>query len=400
MPAQSLEQLKQAKALFDLPPSRMGSNSIKWDRTLKDNKNLIPLSIADMDFPAPKAVTDAILKRAEHGIYGYSFRTQSYIESIINWLASVHDWKVSKEQLQFYPSGTVAAINMLVKAFTKESDEIIVQTPNYPRLIDAVVTNGRKLINNKLILKGNNYFIDFDDLRAQITSKTKMLLLCSPHNPSGRVWTIKELTELAQICKQHNILVVSDEVHADLLFNGVTHTHFNALPNEVKPKSVTIISSCKSFNLAGFPQSTLISDDKNIQVIIQKNIDDAQINLDGLFSAVATEAAYNNGLQWRNLLMEYVLDNRNFLANFLKKEIPQIKLVSAHATYLAWLDFSGLNLSHQAINKILIEKAQVVLYDGKNFGSQCDGFFRLNLACSQKLIKQALLQIKKAFGDI
>jgi len=387
---------------FDNPPKRDDFNTIKWDKNLQKfgRTDLIPLWIADMDFSIPPEVQSAIEKRAKHGTYGYTYRTEGYVEAIQNWLSKRFNFEVSRKELLFYPSGTVSALNMLVNLLTEEGDEVLVQTPSYPPLMNVVKNNGRKLLLSPLKLTESGYQIDLKDLESQITEKTKLLLLCSPHNPSGRVWTESELLSLADICQKNNITVVSDEVHSDIVYSNAKHTHFNHLPNEFRPKSVTIISSCKTFNLAGLPQSTLICDSASLRIAIQKQINNAQINLDGIYSAVATEAAYEKGEAWLEALLKYVQANRKYMIEYIAEHLPKVKVIPAQGTYLAWLDFRDYcedkELDNKGLEKILVHEAGVGLYNGCDFGEDGEGFFRVNLACPRSILEQALDSIAGA----
>ncbi|WP_196138769.1 MalY/PatB family protein [Aliikangiella sp. G2MR2-5] len=387
---------------FDEPPSRIKTDCVKWDKRLHKfgREDIIPLWVADMDFAAPAAVREALQHRLSHGIYGYTFRTRGYIESVVNWLSRRYQWKVSVRDLIFYPPGTVAAVNMLVNLLTQPEDEVIVQVPSYPPLMNIVRNNNRRLIENPLVLTDNGYKMDLELLESQVSDKTKLLILCSPHNPTGRVWSKETLAELARICLRHNIKVVSDEIHADLTRPGIKHCHFNALPQSERPSSVTIISTCKSFNLAGLPQSTLICDDQNLRKKIQQQVDNSQVNLDSLFVAIATEAAYSQGEEWLDCLREYLYENRTYLESFLKDNIPKIRLLPAQGTYLAWLDCRALGLPNAQLQDIFIHQAKVGLYDGLDFGRGGEGFFRLNFACSRSLLDKALNQIKTAIDKL
>ncbi len=381
---------------FDNPPERAGSHAIKWDKNFRKfgRADLIPLWIADMDFASPPGVQKALKRRAQHGIYGYTYRSDAYVQSIQNWLIQRYGWKVNKRDLLFFPPGTVAALNTIVKTLTNPGDEIIVQTPSYPPLMNIVAKNNRQLVCNPLKLTKLGYEMDFRHLESVISKKTRLLLLCSPHNPSGRVWTQKELIDLATICQQNDIIVVSDEVHADLIFSEAKHTHFNRLEPTKRPESVTVFSSCKTFNLAGLSQSTIICDSPELKRKIQKQIDNAQINLDNIFSAIATQAAYESGEKWLAELLDYVRENRVWLEGFLSQNLDPIKLVPAQGTYLAWLDFSALKKTNTEIQKLLVHSAGVGLYDGRDFGEEGKGFFRVNLACPRATLEKAFKAIQ------
>ncbi len=383
---------------FDNPPDRKGTHTFKWDYNLAKfgREDVIPLWIADMDFAVAEEITEALKARTEHPVYGYSYRTKSYTEAILGWLDKRHNWQLNASQLLFYPPGTVAAIHTLVNLFSEVTDEIIVQTPSYPPLTNIVRETGRQLIENPLILKDNEYVMDFKHLEGCFTSKTKLLILCSPHNPTGRVWRESELEKLASLCKQHNVMVISDEVHADLLLEDGQHCHFNRINTDKRGAAVTLISACKTFNIAALPQSTLICDDKNIRQIVKHAIDTSHLNLDGVFSATAAQAGYIHGEIWLNHLLFYISRNRDRLKNFIDKFMPQVVLVEAQGTYLAWLDFRQLKLSQVELSNIFVFQAGVGLYDGCLFGEEGNGFFRVNLACSQKLLLEAFHNIHQA----
>ncbi|MGX5172824.1 MalY/PatB family protein [Aliikangiella sp. IMCC44653] len=384
---------------FDNPPDRKNSHCYKWDYNQKKfaDANLIPLWIADMDFAIADPIITAIKARTEHPVFGYSMRTKAYVNAIIDWLQHEYQWRLNESDLLFYPPGTVAAINALVNEFSSPNDEIIVQTPAYPPLLKLVTRNGRQLITNPLVYNSGQYHMDLDHLRSIITPQTKILILCSPHNPTGRVWTEAELNQINQICEAHNILVISDEVHADIRPSNVQHFHFSRLAQS-NTNSITIISSSKSFNLASLPQSTLICLNPQLRRSIKMLIDKSHLSLDNEFSAVATQAAYSQSRAWLQSLNQYIALNRDRVKLKLEQELPQVKLVEAQGTYLAWVDFSGLNLPHETIRKLLVKKARVGLYDGLLFGEEGRGFFRINLACSKKLLEEALHNIIQAFS--
>ena len=385
-------------SVFDSPPDRRNSHSIKWDRNQSKfgRDDIIPLWIADMDFAIAESITRALEQRLAHPVFGYSFRTKEYTDSILNWLSQRYQWDITKRELLFYPPGTVAAINCLVNLFSQEDDEIIVHTPAYPPLTNIVEQNNRRLVRSPLVKVADQFEINWQQFEASFSAKTKILILCSPHNPTGRVWTEEELSRMARICRQHNVMVISDEVHADLTFPQVSHLHFNRLPAAQRPPSVTIISSCKSFNLAGLSQATLICDDKTLRQKIQWAINTAQLNLDNVMSATAMQAGYQYGDTWLDNLRHYIQGNRVFLADFLQKKLNRVSLAKAQGTYLAWLDFSELGIEHERLAKIFVEEAGVGLYDGKLFGEEGTGYFRINLACSRTLLKKALIQLSDA----
>ena len=352
-----------------------------------------------MDFAVPEAISHAIQQRLNHPVFGYSFRTGSYIESIQSWLRTRFDWPIEKNDLLFYPPGTVAAINCLVNLFTKPGDEIIVHTPAYPPLMNIVRQNKRVLVESPLVKIDSEYQLNEEQFNASFNSKTKMLILCSPHNPTGRVWSQQELETIARICQQKNVIVISDEVHADLVFPSVKHCHFNRLEKAIRPKSVTIISSCKTFNVAALSQSTLICDDPELKRKIKWAINTSQLNLDNIFAAVAAEAGYTHSANWVDELMAYIENNKRFIHGFLAKELPKVELTRSQGTYLAWLDFRQLGISHNELARIFVERAGVGLYDGRLFGDCGEGYFRINMACSQAILQLAMEKIAAALNN-
>ncbi|TQV89011.1 MalY/PatB family protein [Aliikangiella coralliicola] len=388
------------KTDFDNSLSRIGTLSIKWEKNLNKfgKKDVIPLWIADMDFATPQVITNALSQRLEHPVFGYSFRASEYVDSIINWLLSRHGWQVKASDLLFYPPGTVPALDMLVRLLTEPGDEVIVQVPSYPPLMKVVAKNNRVLVENPLIAAEEGYQMDFEHLERCFTRKTKLLILCSPHNPTGRVWEKNELLKLAELCKENNVTVISDEVHADLIFSNTKHWHFNRLDRNQRPSSISIISSCKTFNIAGLPQSTLICDDESLKRKIQFIIDTSQLNLDGIFSAVATTAGYQSGGEWLDGLLEYLKANRDYLCHRVSEDFVDVSVVPAQGTYLAWLDFRKLELENKVIEQMLIQKAGVGLYNGLEFGKNGRGFFRLNFACPRSILDEALNKLVSVFG--
>lgn len=349
-----------------------------------------------MDFAIAQEISEALSQRLSHPVLGYSFRTDAYTDSILNWLRNRYDWHITKKDLLFYPPGTVAAINCLVNLFSSPGDEIIVHTPAYPPLMNIVEQNERVLIKNALVKVDNQFEIDWPRFEKCFNDKTKILILCSPHNPTGRTWQEDELLKIAQICKEKNVMVISDEVHADLTLTDETHCHFNRIKKAQRPESVTIISSCKTFNLAGLSQSTLICDHPKLRKKIQWSINTSQLNLDNVLSATAMQAGYEKGGIWLDELRKYLLSNRQWLVDFVDKELPKVSICNAQATYLAWLDFNKLGVGHNDLASIFVDEAGVGLYDGRMFGENGEGFFRINFACSRALLEKALLQIKSA----
>lgn len=383
---------------FDEIVNRENTNCVKYD--MRDpffgNADVIPLWVADMDFKTPDFITKAIQKRAEHEVYGYTFRADSYNQSIVNWLKTRHDWEIQKEWIHFSP-GVVPALTFAVDLFTEKDDSVIVQQPVYFPFFSSIKGVGREMINNPLILKNGRYSFDLEDLKAKIQPNTKMLLLSNPHNPGGMAWTKRELTQLGEICIKNNILVVSDEIHSDLTFCGHKHIPFASISEEFAQNSITCMAPSKTFNVAGLSTSYLIIPNNKLFETYGNFMKATHLYGGNLFGGIALEAAYNNGAQWVNEMLNYVEGNYHFMAEFLDKNIPQIIPIKPEATYLVWLDFSAFKLKDSEINKKLIE-AGVGLNRGVQFGKEGSGFMRINIACPRATLEKALVKMKEAFS--
>ena len=388
---------KTTKYNFDEIINRENTNSVKYDlrEKLFGNADVIPMWVADMDFRTPDFIVDAIRKRAEHEIFGYTFRSDGFSNSVVNWMLKRHNWKIEKEWISFSP-GVVPALNILVQTLTNPGDKIIVQPPVYFPFFGAVQNNGRQMIENELKLVNGRYEIDFEHLESIIDKDVKMLLLCSPHNPCSRVWDKAELEKIADICLKNNILIVSDEIHSDLLLKPFKHIPTASLSKEISNITITCVAPSKTFNLAGFHTSAVICSNAELLKKYNKFLDDFHLAGGNIFGFEALEAAYNYGDNWLTQLLEYLENNVRFVKVFLQKNIPEIKLINPEATYLLWLDFRGLNLPNKEIKRILIEKAKVGLSDGRMFGRGGDGFQRLNIACPRVVLENALNQINRA----
>lgn len=379
---------------------RENTNCFQYDLREKyfGTNDVIPMWVADMDFKTPPFVRDAIQKRLEHEILGYTFRSDSFYNSIIKWLKIRHGWKIKKDWIEFSP-GIVPALNMAVLAFTNPGDKIIVQPPVYFPFFSAIEKNKRILVNNPLQLKNGRYYMDYKDLRSKTDKKVKMIILCSPHNPTGNVWTKEELTELAEICLKKNILILSDEIHSDLIYNGHKHIPTASLSKEIAKNTITCIAPSKTFNLAGLSTSVVISSNNKLVQSFSKILDQIHVGNGNIFGNIATEAAYSYGHDWLKNLMAYVHTNLNFVINYLSDNIPMIKPVVPEATYLVWLDCRKLGLNKEQLKIFLIEKAKLGLSDGPIFGKEGIGFQRMNIACPKEKIRLALTRLNKAINE-
>jgi cystathionine beta-lyase len=385
---------------FDERVNRKNTDCYQYDLRKKyfGTDDIIPMWVADMDFKTPEFITAAMEKRLSHGIYGYTFRSDSFYDSVIKWLKTRHSWKIKKEWIEFSP-GIVPALNLAVLAFTRPGDKVIVQPPVYFPFFSAIKNHGRVMVENKLKLKGGRYYMDYRDLESKIDSRVKMMILCSPHNPTGNVWTREELLKLADICLSNNILMLSDEIHSDLVFRGHRHIPTASLGKDIARNTITFTAASKTFNLAGLSTSVVISSNMKLLRIFSKIMDHVHVGSGNIFGNIATEAAYNFGHEWLGQLMDYLQGNVDFVVNYLSRNIPLIKPVIPEATYLLWLDCRKLEMDRRQLKKFFIEKAKLGLSDGPVFGKGGSGFQRMNIGCPREKIKMALHRLNKAIND-
>jgi cystathionine beta-lyase len=380
---------------------RENTDCVKYDlrKAFFGKEDVLPLWVADMDFETPDFIREAVLKRASHPVYGYTFRGDSFSNSIVQWMKKRHNWEIKKEWVAFSP-GVVPALNMAVLAFTEPGDKIIVQPPVYFPFFTAVKNHGRELVYNELFEKNGRYSMDFDDLEQRIDDKTRMLLLCHPHNPVGKLWSKEELETLVEICSRKNILIVSDEIHSDLILNGNVHVPLATISQKAADISLTCIAPSKTFNLAGLGTSALIIPNEIHKKTYEKILDDLHIGMGNLFGIVALEAAYDHGEDWLGQLLDYLNGNLAILNEFFINRIPQIKVIQPEATYLVWLDFRALGLKGKELKEFVIQKAGIGLNDGPSFGPGGDGFQRINIASPREVLMQALERLEKAVRDL
>ena len=382
---------------FDEEIDRKNTNCAKYDGLERyfGYKDLNPLWVADMDFKTPKFINDAIIEATQKSIYGYSIDTPELYTSIINWQKNQHSWGINKEDI-YMINGVVPAYSACIEAFSEENDEVIVQTPIYPPLFKCVTANNRKVVVNELKKDENGYYsMDLEDLERKITPKTKILALCSPHNPVGRVWSKEELEKLSLICIKHNIIIVSDEIHSDITFKKFTP--LASISQEIANQTITLNSAGKTFNIAGLNCGYAISKNRDLLDKFKKIAQKREINSINFFGYIATKAAYENGAEFVKELKKYLLSNIEFTKNYFEKNDIKIDFLIPEATYLLWLDFKQLNLSHNEIKTILLTKSKIALNDGISFGNNGNKYFRLNLALSEKALGIALKQLSKKF---
>lgn len=373
---------------FDLVIPRYGTNSLKWD----SRTDVLPLWVADMDFRAPRAVVDALVERAKHGVYGYTVFPESYFAAIMNWLGRRHNWTVEKEWITFSP-GVVPAINTAVQVFTRPGDKIIIQPPVYYPFFSAIEGNGRRIVTNNLLYKDGYYCMDFEDLKQKACDpQVKLLILCNPHNPVGRVWSREDLQQLGKICLDSDILIVSDEIHCDILYQGQKHIPLASLSEEFAANSITCMSPSKTFNLAGLQTSyIIIPDAKKRDCFAAGNM----VHRANAFGLEALIAAYDHGEKWLDSFLDYLAGNLHYLTDFIAKRIPQIAVIPPEGTYLAWLDCTKITSDPRLLEQLILEKARLWLDDGRMFGPGGEGFQRINLACPRSILEKALKQLEE-----
>jgi cystathionine beta-lyase len=391
---------------FDKVIERRNTNSSKWDRMgqLFGRDDLIPMWVADMDFPCPEPVVEAIKRRAEHPIYGYSVPPDSLYEAIIDWAWTHYGWKVRREWIVF-TAGVVNALYSAIKAFTHPGDEVVVQPPVYYPFMGAVRNTGCQVAGNQLRLEAGRYEMDFDQLEGLFRPATtfparspriKVLVLCSPHNPVGRVWTRDELARLAEICLKYGCVLVSDEIHCDLMFSGSRHTVTATLSPEAEEGTITLMATSKTFNLAGLGTSyAIIPNAAWRRKFIEIRAGHSSGNL---FGYAALEAAYRHGQDYLDQLRAYLDANLEYFAGRLAAEMPEVKLIRPEGTYLAWVDMRGLGLDPLALSGFIRNEARLALDDGYAFGTGGEGFMRFNLACPRSMVKEGLDRLGRALG--
>lgn len=360
-------------------------------------KDIIPMWVADMDFRAPTEVLDALKNVLDHGIFGYSIRTDSYYSAIINWWEKYHDWKIEKEWISFTP-GVVPGIKIAINALTKPGDKIVIQTPVYYPFYDLIKKNERNIVKNEMIYTDNGYIINFEDLEEKFKDEeVKLFIFCSPHNPVGRVWNKEEVNKIAELVKKYGKKIISDEIHADLVYKNNKHIPFQKINEYTKNNTISFISPSKTFNIAGLETANAIISNKELKKLFDKTKEMYCSDLTNIFGIKALEAAYNKGRYWLDDLIIYLEENIKYVEDYLKTYMPKIKFVKPEGTYLLWLDMRELG-DEDTVKNILINKAGVGLEEGSIFGKDGEGFFRMNIATSRKIIKKALNNIKNAFN--
>jgi len=382
---------------FDEIIDRRNTGSVKIDRckAIYGSEDVLPLWVADMDFRTPDFIFEAIRERCEHPILGYSMPPKDFYPSLIRWIKDHHQWDVNRQWIGFLP-GIVPGLSFAVQSLTKTGDEIIVQSPVYYPFFHVVKNNNRNLINNPLKKANGKYEMDFEDLESKITSKTKLFILCNPHNPGGRVWKSDTLKQLADICANHNIIVVSDEIHADMVLDGYKHTPFATVSENAAQISLTFMAPSKTFNMPGLISSSYIIPNSDLRSRFVDFMEASELTGGNIFAYAATVAAYEKGEEWRRQMLSYVQGNIDYVVGFLKTNIPQIKPMIPEASFLVWLNCEELGMDSDVLFEFFIKKAGLGLNKGTTFGPGGEYHLRLNVACSRLILNKAMEQLSKA----
>jgi len=381
---------------FDEIIPRRGSNSYKWD-TAKDD-DVLPMWVADMDFRTAPPIIEALHRRVEHGIFGYTKVPQAYYDATISWFKRRHHFDIDREWILF-TSGVVPALSAVIKALTAPGDKVLVQTPVYNCFFSSIRNDGCKMVANELLYKDNTYTIDFDDLEQKASDPAvKVMLLCSPHNPVGRVWSLEELTKIGEICLRNNVIVVSDEIHCDLVYEGHKHIPFASVRDEFLQNSVTCTAPSKTFNLAGIQVANIIAADENIRKKIDKALNVNEVCEINAFAVEALIAAYNEGDTWLDELKNYLHGNYVLLSDFFRNYLPHLPVLPLEATYLVWVDCSALEMTAKEIVEQLLLKEKLWLNEGTMYGEAGEHFIRINIAIQRDRVRQGLDKIKKQLG--
>lgn len=365
----------------------------RWGRT-----DLLPMWVADMDFKTPPFIVEVMKKRMECEIFGYTAKPESWYEAIISWQARRHQWTITKEMISFVP-GVVPALAMAVQAFTERGEKVMIQQPVYNPFAQVVRNNHRELVNCPLDLKDGQYHINFEVFEEKIKG-CKLFLFCHPHNPGGRVWTREELQKVAAICAQNNVIIVADEIHADLTLPPYQHIPFATVSEEAAQNSVVFASPSKAFNMAGLATSYAVIANPTLRRRFESYVEGNELAAGNVFAFNTVVAAYNKGEEWLQQMLNYVQGNVDEVIHYIEKYIPQLKVIVPQASYLVFIDFSALQLSQKEIVALCTDKAHLALNDGAIYGEEGKGYMRINLACPRSVVKQALIQLKEAVRSI
>lgn len=385
---------------FSRPTERRGTDSYKWDSA--PEADIIPLWVADMDFETFPAITEALQRRVAHGIFGYTRVPEAYYEAVYNWFGKHHGWHINREDI-IYTSGVVPAVSAVIKALTLPGDQVIVQGPVYNCFFSSIRNNGCETVSNSLIYNKEElrYEIDFDDLERKLAhERARLMLICNPHNPGGRVWTRDELTRVAELCHKYGVRVVSDEIHCELTLYDNEYVPFGSLPDELSHGSITCCSPSKAFNTAGLQIANIVCRDAEVRNRIDRAININEVCDVNPFGVIALQAAYSDeGYEWLTQLHAYISSNYDLLRERFARELPKCKVMRMEGTYLAWIDCSELHISSDEIEEMLMHENKVWVNAGSMYGTEGAAFIRINMACTSELLNEGITRIVNGLGD-
>jgi cysteine-S-conjugate beta-lyase len=386
---------------FDYITNRKQTHSVKWDgvQSFFGAEDLLPMWVADMDFQAPPSVQQALKEVLDHGVFGYAMTTADTNEAILKWLQKRHHWEVQSDWIVYSP-GVVFAISMAIQAFTNQQDAILIQTPVYAPFFNMVKQNNRTLVENPFVLQNGRYTMDFEDLEEKLAKNVKMMILCSPHNPGGRVWKKEELQRVYDLCQRYDVILLSDEIHSDLVYKPYQHIPTASLHGHGDNKTITFIAPSKTFNLAGLQTSAVIIENKEMREKYNQMQQKQGFFSLNIFGIVGMEAAYRGGEEWLENLLTYLQDNVQYASRFIQTHLPKLKVIESEGTYLMWIDCRGLGLSDAKIRTLLLEKGKLAVEPGTKYGKQGSGFIRLNIGCPREILKEGLERLYQAFSDV
>lgn len=385
---------------FSRPTERRGTDSYKWDSA--PEADIIPLWVADMDFETFPGITEALQRRVAHGIFGYTRVPEAYYEAVCNWFGKHHGWHINREDI-IYTSGVVPAVSAVIKALTLPGDQVIVQGPVYNCFFSSIRNNGCEMVSNSLIYNKEElrYEIDFDDLERKLAhERARLMLICNPHNPGGRMWTRDELTRVAELCRKYGVRVVSDEIHCELTLYDNEYVPFGSLPDELSHGSITCCSPSKAFNTAGLQIANIVCRDTEVRNRIDRAININEVCDVNPFGVIALQAAYSDeGYEWLTQLRAYISSNYDLLRERFARELPKCKVMRMEGTYLAWIDCSELHISSDEIEEMLMHENKVWVNAGSMYGTEGAAFIRINMACTSELLNEGITRIVNGLGD-
>ncbi len=378
---------------FDEVIDRRNTGSLKWDVA----ENELPMWVADMDFKTAPEIADAILKRVKHGVFGYSVTGEDWSEAIINWWKKRHALQIKSEWLIFC-TGIVPAISSIVRKLTTPNENVLVQTPVYNIFFNSIVNNGCRPVENELIYKNGEYSVDFDDLEKKLSDpQTALMILCNPHNPIGKIWDKETLERIGELCFKHHVTVIADEIHCDLTDPGEEYTPFASVSEKCRNNSITCIAPTKAFNIAGLQTAAVFVPDENLRHKVNRGLNTDEVAEPNVFAALAAETAFKYGEKWLDELRVYLYENKKIVADYLSENLPEIKLVPSKATYLLWLDCSGLAGKNEDLAREIRKKTGLYLSSGGAYRGNGGKFLRMNIACPKEVLKDGLERLKRAF---